>query len=175
MQRCACIVNWRDNKRLQTLWSVTGVDAWRQWEQTQEGWPGAIKSRYSSFSCQLGGNTALSSLSDVWYPRVVSWDLGQTKERLPHEEITERQHVLGLRGETTGKLNKRERHAGKQKNSLGECALLYAPALAVIQQFVSIWSLAGRKCLLIAWNKPKVSVWAKKMGRWIAEIKRPCD
>lgn len=44
---CACIVNWRDNKRLQTLWSGTGVDAWRQWEQAQEEWPGAIESRYS--------------------------------------------------------------------------------------------------------------------------------
>lgn len=141
MPRCACIVNWRDNKRLQTLWSATGVDAWRQWEQTQEGWPGAIKTRYSSFNCQLGRNTALSSLSDGWYSHFVSWDPGQTKECLPHEEITERQHVLGLRGETTGKLNKRQRHAGKQKNRLGEAGLLYARH----------WQLYSSLCLFDHW------------------------
>lgn len=45
--QCMCVLKREDNKRLQTLWSNAGVNAWRQWEWAQEGWPEAIKSRYS--------------------------------------------------------------------------------------------------------------------------------
>lgn len=111
--------------------------AWSHWEQIQ----------YNSFSCQPGGNAPLSSLSDDWPSHFVSWHLGRTKDRLPQEELQRGQHVLGLRGEATGKHNKREWHAGQQKNRLMESGLLHVQALAVIQQCVSVWSLACCKCL----------------------------
>lgn len=41
----------------------------------------------------------------------VSWHLGRTKDRVPEEEIQRGQHVLGLRGEASGKHNEKERHA----------------------------------------------------------------
>lgn len=180
MQQRERTVNWRDNKRLQTLWSGTGVDAWRQWKCAQEGWPGAIKSRYSrtvsagsSKETPLCTLSAMAGLDALLAGARVGQKSGSLERKYRRDSMCWGGGLGG--GEATEKHNERKRHAGKQRKSLGECGLLYSPALAVIRQFVSVWPSAGRKCLLIVWNKPKVSAWAKEMERWMDEIKRPCD
>lgn len=175
MQRCACIVNWRDNKRLQTLWSGTGVDAWRQWERAQEGWPGAIESRYSrtvsAASLEETLLWALSAMAGLHTLLAGTWVWQKT-------DSLKKKYGGGMCWTKRGSHWETRRQWKACRKTEEQCWRVWSITCPSTGSYTAIcvclvvgWS----KLFPTAWNKPKKTAWARKMERWTDEIKTPCD